>query len=137
MYKIIYINSLRVTSCVYVIMQHSLSNISKNIMSDNDMLLLYPKFIKYCNQKNCTTLFSGNLCILLNYQRIFINYSLSKSVQTLHTSIRTFILSVSAHPTQLNKDRPTDVTCFIISIFNAQHVSDVSTSIFRSLRLIC
>ena len=29
-----------------------------------------------------------------------------------------------------------DVTCFIISLFNAQHVSDVSTSIFRSLRLI-
>ena len=30
-----------------------------------------------------------------------------------------------------------DVTCFIISLFNAQHVSDVNTSIFRSLRLIC
>ena len=28
-----------------------------------------------------------------------------------------------------------DVTCFIISLFTAQHVSDVSTSIFRSLRL--
>ena len=30
-----------------------------------------------------------------------------------------------------------DVTCFIISLFNAQHVSDVITSILRSLRLIC
>jgi len=30
-----------------------------------------------------------------------------------------------------------NVTCFIISLFNAQHVSDVSTSILRSLRLIC
>ena len=30
-----------------------------------------------------------------------------------------------------------DVTCFIISLFNAQHVSDVNTSIVRSLRLIC
>ena len=30
-----------------------------------------------------------------------------------------------------------DVTCFIISLFNAQHVSDVNTSISRSLRLIC
>jgi len=30
-----------------------------------------------------------------------------------------------------------DVTCSIISLFNAQHVSNVSTSIFRSLRLIC
>ena len=30
-----------------------------------------------------------------------------------------------------------DVTCFIISLFNVQHVSDVNTSIFRNLRLIC
>ena len=30
-----------------------------------------------------------------------------------------------------------DVSCFIISLFNAQHVSDVNTSILRSLRLIC
>ena len=30
-----------------------------------------------------------------------------------------------------------DVTCFIISLFNAQHVSNVSTSILRILRLIC
>ena len=28
------------------------------------------------------------------------------------------------------------ITCFIISLFNAQHVSNVSTSILRSLRLI-
>jgi len=30
-----------------------------------------------------------------------------------------------------------DVTCFIISLFNAQNDSDVYTSILRSLRLIC
>jgi len=30
-----------------------------------------------------------------------------------------------------------DVTCFIISLFNAQHVSDVNTSILWSLWLIC
>ena len=30
-----------------------------------------------------------------------------------------------------------DVTCFFISLFNAQHVSDVSTSNLRSLWLIC
>ena len=29
-----------------------------------------------------------------------------------------------------------DVTCFIISLFKAQHVSNVSTSILRRLRLI-
>ena len=35
------------------------------------------------------------------------------------------------------KRDPLDVTCFIISLFNAQHVSDVNTSILRNLRLIC
>ena len=29
------------------------------------------------------------------------------------------------------------VTCFFISLFSAQHVSDVNTSILRSMRLIC
>jgi hypothetical protein len=29
-----------------------------------------------------------------------------------------------------------DVTCFIISIFTAQHASNVSTAIFTNLRLI-
>ena len=30
-----------------------------------------------------------------------------------------------------------DITCFIISLLNVQHVSDVNTSILRSLWLIC
>jgi hypothetical protein len=30
-----------------------------------------------------------------------------------------------------------DITCFLISLFHAQHVLDVNTSILRSLRLIC
>jgi len=30
-----------------------------------------------------------------------------------------------------------DVTCFIISLFNAQQVSDVNTSILRSLQVMC
>ena len=30
-----------------------------------------------------------------------------------------------------------EVTCFIVSLFIAQHVSDVNTSILRNLRLIC
>ena len=43
------------------------------------------------------------------------------------------------HPINLNnwiKKNQLDVTCFIISLFNAQHVLNVSTSIFRSLRPI-
>ena len=35
----------------------------------------------------------------------------------------------------MKTDQP-DVTCFIISLFTAPHVSNVSTSNFRSLRLI-
>ena len=30
-----------------------------------------------------------------------------------------------------------DATCFVISLFNVQHISDVNTSILRSLQLIC
>ena len=30
-----------------------------------------------------------------------------------------------------------EVTCFIISLLNAQHVSDVNTPILRNLRLVC
>ena len=36
----------------------------------------------------------------------------------------------------VKRDQP-DVSCFIISLFNAQHVSDVNTSILRRLPLIC
>ena len=36
----------------------------------------------------------------------------------------------------IKRDQPDD-TCFIISLFKAQHVSDVNTSILRSLRHIC
>ena len=39
-------------------------------------------------------------------------------------------------PSWIKRDQ-LDVTCFIISLFTAQHVSDVNTSILRSLWLIC
>jgi len=48
------------------------------------------------------------------------------------------LLSVTCHQFQriwVKRDQ-LDVTCFIISLFNAQYVSDVNTSILRSLRLI-
>ena len=40
------------------------------------------------------------------------------------------------HLDSLIKIDQLDVTCFIISLFTAQHFSNVITSIFRSLRLI-
>ena len=45
--------------------------------------------------------------------------------------LRTFRISSWIKTDQL------DVTCFFVSLFHAQHVSDVNTSILRSLRLIC
>ena len=47
-----------------------------------------------------------------------------------------FFLVVGTAIAWIIKDQ-LDVTCFIISLFNAQHVSDANTSILRSLRLIC
>ena len=40
------------------------------------------------------------------------------------------------HLDSLVKRDQLDATCFIITLFSAQHVSDVNTSILRSLRLI-
>ena len=41
----------------------------------------------------------------------------------------------SSHFSQVKRNQ-LDATCFIITLFSAQHVSDVNTSILRSLRLI-
>ena len=47
------------------------------------------------------------------------------------------VKNIPHHLDSWAKRNQLDVTCFIISLFNAQHVSDVNTSILRSLRLIC
>jgi len=47
-----------------------------------------------------------------------------------------FVATLKIHSWRVKRDQ-LDVTCFIISLFNARHVSDVNTSIIRSLRLIC
>ena len=59
-------------------------------------------------------------------------------VTTLHWSLLTlyFILYIKQVHCWIKTDQ-LDVTCSIISLFNSQHVSNVSTSILRSLRLIC
>ena len=50
--------------------------------------------------------------------------AVSSGIRTIHATFYCW----------LKKERP---TCFIISLFNAQHVSDVNTSILRSLWLTC
>ena len=51
--------------------------------------------------------------------------------------IKTYVYWTVHHLDSSIKRDQLDVTCFFISLFNAQHVSDVNTSILRSLRLIC
>jgi len=54
-----------------------------------------------------------------------------------HKVIKAYVYWTVHHLDSWIKRDQLDVTCFIISLFNAQHVSDVNTSILRSLRLIC
>jgi len=55
------------------------------------------------------------------------NYPITQLPKKEHITFRT----------QRKLKNKIDVTCFIISLFNAQHVSDVNTYILRSLQLIC
>ena len=55
---------------------------------------------------------------------------------TNNTSCGSYVYWTVHHLDSWIKIDQLDVTCFIISLFNAQHVSNVSTSILRSLRLI-
>jgi len=52
------------------------------------------------------------------------------------TGSESYVLWTVHHLDSWIKRDQLDVTCFIISLFNAQDVSDVNTSILRSLRLI-
>ena len=53
----------------------------------------------------------------------------------LNVSGRSYVYWTVHHLDSWIKTDQLDVTCFIISLFTAQRVSNVSTSIFRSLRL--
>jgi len=60
-----------------------------------------------------------------------------KTVWKIKTQILSYVYWNVHHLDSWVKRDRLDVTCFIISVSNAQHVSDVNTSILRSLRLIC
>ena len=63
-------------------------------------------------------------------------YSDGRRVPDLYFGQNVFTtVSVDLHPHSWIKTDQPDVTRFIISLFTAQHVSNVSTSIFMSLRL--
>ena len=52
-------------------------------------------------------------------------------------SLKSYVYWTVHHLDSWIKRDQLDLTCFIISLFNAQHVSRVNTSILRSLRFIC
>ena len=52
-----------------------------------------------------------------------------------NVAVRIYVKIIKTLTCWIKRDQ-FDVTCFIISLFNAQYVSDVNTSILRSLRLI-
>jgi len=90
-------------------------------------LRLFYKNTHACAQSNTYTANSfGNLVRFMSYGMWRCNVScMSYVYRTVH------------HLYSWVKRDQLDVTCFIISLHNAQHVSDVNTSILRSLRLMC
>jgi hypothetical protein len=72
---------------------------------------------------------------LSSHITVFMNDATFSSFNKLNTE--TYVYWTVHHLESWIKIDYLDVTCFIISLFNTQHVSDVSTSILRSLWLIC
>ena len=66
---------------------------------------------------------------------VWIEEKLSTTLKTAYTG--SYVYWTVHHLDSWVKRDQLDVTCFIVSLFNAQHVSDVNTSILRSLRLMC
>ena len=71
-------------------------------------------------------------CTLCNQRDLCL---LSEPLFLCSTHLQDFVCT-STKNSWITRDQ-LDISCFIISLFNAQHVSDVNTSILRSLRLIC
>ena len=64
-----------------------------------------------------------------------LNKACPKLLGNLHC--QSYVYWTMHHLQSWIKRNQLDVTCFIISLFNAQRVSDVNTSILRSLQIIC
>ena len=64
---------------------------------------------------------------------VYICLSNSVSKNFRFTRVSPYVYWTVHHLDSWIKRGQLDVTCFIISLFNAQHVSDVNTSILRSL----
>jgi len=82
----------------------------------------------HCSRAGAT---GKGFMIRINYTEIHMNTSTCLSRKT-----QFHLQNLQANLQIRNSETQLDVTCFI-SLLNAQHVSDVNTSILRSLRLMC
>jgi len=78
---------------------------------------------------------SSNFNHIDTHRAIF--YNSSPYPRSIQDMLEAYVYWTAHHLDSWIKRDQLDVTCFIISLFTAQHVSGVNTSIFRSLRLIC
>ena len=88
----------------------------------------------------------SNRTMCWNYYVIILSWRDTMFVKILHLVcvwqpdkvwLKSYVYWTVHHLDSWVKRDQLDVTCFIISLFIAQHVSDVNTTILRSLRLIC
>jgi len=93
------------------------------------MLLATSFLLKYC------TVWLNTLVVCLLWGFFQLNFNLNAVLSTLDLPIRFIPFTWPIVCSWVKRDQ-LDATCFIISLFNAQHVSDVNTSILRSLRLM-
>ena len=89
------------------------------------------------HKKTCTENWTSqdSNCILPKCKSPHI--SLTYLYAYVQTSHRILCLLDQASSWLLSKERPTWCHLLYFSLFNAQHVSDVKTTILRSLRLVC
>ena len=97
-------------------------------------------FIEEQRKTLCVYLSCTSLLFLYSLLRLifFISQIVAFSVCSFNSCLcESYVYWTVHHLDSWIKRDQLDVTCFFISLFNAQHVSDVNTSIIRSLRLIC
>ena len=75
-------------------------------------------------------------CIILHQTLAYLPFFHSHCSYCTNTCIYYVYWTVHHLDSWIKRDQ-LDVTCFIISLFTAQHVTDVNISILRSLRFIC
>ena len=108
------------------------SESSTTLTNRTSDLILYPGF-QFYGIWHC---FNGQGVLLDCLTTKMNGRRLSGAYETAHSTTCHIPVDLNTQHYSWIKIDQLDVTCFIISLFTAQHVSNVSTSIFRSLPLI-